>query len=76
MFKLNGEQIKAIWMSSALHRPIYSLQLTDLDQDGKKELRTQEGSYSLLSSLIHAYDDSPSLWQWQGWGFRKQETVL
>jgi diaminohydroxyphosphoribosylaminopyrimidine deaminase/5-amino-6-(5-phosphoribosylamino)uracil reductase len=76
MFKLNGEQIKAIWMSSALHRPIYSLQLTDLDQDGKKELRTQEGSYSLLSSLIHAYDDSPSLWQWQGWGFRKLETAL
>lgn len=75
MFNLTGEQIKAVWMSSALHRPIYSLQLTDLDQDGKNELLIQEGSYSLLSRLTHSHDDTPSLWQWQSWGFRKQGIV-
>lgn len=72
MFNLTGEQIKAVWMSSALHRPICSLQLNDQNQDGKKELLIQEGSYSLLSSLIHFHDDTPSLWQWQSWGFVKQ----
>ncbi len=69
IFDLIGKQVKPLWMSSALHRPIKSLQIKDINDDGKNELIVQEGSYSLLSRFIHPDDSEPTLWQWQGWGF-------
>ncbi|KUG05364.1 hypothetical protein ASZ90_017254 [hydrocarbon metagenome] len=69
IFNLVGEQVKPVWMSSALHRPIKSLQIKDINGNGKNELIVQEGSYSLLSSFINPDDSEPTIWQWKGWGF-------
>ncbi len=69
MFHLTGAKLKALWMSSALHRPINTLQITDINEDGRNELIVQEGSYSFLSKLINPDNSSPSLWQWHSWGF-------
>lgn len=68
LFNLLDNKIKPVWMSSALHRPIKSLQIKDINQDGKNELVVQESSYYPLSRLINS-DASTTLWQWNGWGF-------
>ncbi|MDD2421032.1 MAG: hypothetical protein PHU78_02620 [Heliobacteriaceae bacterium] len=70
LYNLFNDQLKPIWMSSALSRPIYSLQVQDVDNDGKNELITYEGTYSLLSCLTksQAHPDY-TVWKWKGWGF-------
>lgn len=67
LFSLSGNRLKPLWMSSALHRPIKSLHIKDINGDGKNELSVQEGSYSLLSGLKGHTE--PAIWQWKGWGF-------
>lgn len=69
LFNLLDTRIKPVWMSSALHRPIKSLQIKDTNQDGKNELIVQESSYCLLNRLINSDASEPTLWQWKGWGF-------
>ncbi|MEA4925882.1 MAG: hypothetical protein VB084_11285 [Syntrophomonadaceae bacterium] len=70
MYNLRQGQIKPLWMSSALDRPIKSLRIADPDNDGKNELLVQDGSYSLWG-WIKASAVSPAFqaWQWKGWGF-------
>ncbi len=69
IFNLTEDQVKPVWMSSALHRPINSLEVQDINQDGKNELLVYEGSYSLPSRFMSLDASEPTLWQWQGWGF-------
>jgi hypothetical protein len=70
LYNLSHDQFKPIWMSSALSRPIRSLQVQDVNNDGKNELIIYEGTYSLRSYLAKSQDNPDySLWQWKGWGF-------
>ncbi len=70
LYNLQQDQIKPLWMSSALDRPIKTFKIADSDNDGKNELLVQEGSYS-ISGWIKVACTSPEfiVWQWKGWGF-------
>ncbi len=69
LYDLAGDHAKPLWMSSALDQPIKSLQIQDMNEDGKNELIIQEGSYSFLSCVLNFHASEPALWQWKGWGF-------
>lgn len=69
VFDLVGGHMKAKWQSSNLAHPNYSLQVADLNHDGKAELLTGEGEYGdAASCLVRRY----GVWQWGGWGFVKE----
>jgi len=70
MYNLLEDRIKPLWMSSALDRPIKTLQVEDSNNDGKNELLVQEGNYSLIGWLkLSCTPPEYTLWQWKGWGF-------
>lgn len=70
VYSLSHDRMKPLWMSSALSRPIHSLQIQDVDNDGKNELIIHEGTYSMLSYLTKSQPQKDyTLWQWKGWGF-------
>ena len=75
-------QLKPVWFSSALDRPIQSLTVRDFNQDGKNELVVQEEPvgesrtpWTRLRNLVFgtpgsaAADTTTTYWQWQSWGF-------
>ncbi len=75
LFDLAGDQAKPLWMSSALDQPIISLQIQDMNEDGKNELLIQEGSYSFLSYFLNSDASEPTLWQWKSWGFYRLDAT-
>lgn len=70
LYNLRQDQIKPLWMSSALDRPISNLGIADLNNDGENELLVQEGSYSIWGWIkASAAPPEITVWQWKGWGF-------
>lgn len=71
VYKLVDDQLKPLWCSSALPRPIDSLQVVDINKDGKNELVISEGKYGTLLDEKAPIDNPPSrlIMRWQGWGF-------
>lgn len=75
VYKLVNDQMKPLWCSSALPRPIDSLQVVDINSDGKNELVISEGKYGLLLDEKSPLSPPPSrlVMRWQGWGFYQVE---
>ncbi len=60
--------VKPVWMSSALICPILTLEVQDINCDGKNELVVLEGSPLEARSPVSDGNRTIVL-QWQGWGF-------
>lgn len=75
IYTLANNQLKPLWCSSALPRPIDSLQVVDINADGKNELVISEGKYGILLDEKAPFGMPPSrlVMRWQGWGFYKVE---
>ncbi len=81
VLNLRQGQLKPVWFSSALDRPIQSLTVQDFNQDGKNELVVQEEPtgegrtpWTRLRDRVLGYPgsaavDTTTYWQWQSWGF-------
>lgn len=81
VLNLRQGQLKPVWFSSALDRPIQRLTVRDFNQDGKNELVVQEEPAGegragwirlrdwILRSPGSAAADTTTYWQWQSWGF-------
>lgn len=71
VYKLVNDRLKPLWCSSALPRPIHSLQVVDINEDGKNELVISEGYYGCLLDEKAPFKTPPSqlIMRWQGWGF-------
>ncbi|MEN6391461.1 MAG: VCBS repeat-containing protein [Syntrophomonas sp.] len=75
VYKLVNDRMKPLWCSSALPRPINSLQVVDINNDGKQELVISEGKYGCLLDEKAPLGTPPSrlVMRWQGWGFYSVE---
>jgi len=75
VYQLINDQLKPLWCSSALPRPITDLQVIDIDQDGKNALVISEGKYGRLLDEKAPLVTPPSrlIMRWQGWGFYSTE---
>lgn len=70
LFNLQQDRMKPLWMSSALDRPIKTLEIGDPNNDGRNELLVREGCYSIFGWIKASYISPESqAWQWKGWGF-------
>ncbi len=63
MYRLQAGQMRAVWCSSALDVPLQSISVA-VSSDNKLSLVIRE-----QSKLPFLY--SPSIWQWQHWGFTR-----
>ena len=79
VYKLEDETFQPVWCSSDLDRPIISFEIDDIDNDGLNELVVKEGAYREISKGRYALDTrvpfQVSVWKWEEWGFRFQETL-
>ena len=76
-----GREYGEMWAGSALAEPVRSFAVADLQDDGRQELLTLEGSYSDPAPSPDAPQDSlPAhalkVWEWNGFGFSAVSTVV
>lgn len=66
VYELEEETFKPVWCSSDLDRPILSINILDIDDDGLNELVVDEGQYQqpIISRSL-------AVWQWDQWGFSR-----
>jgi hypothetical protein len=57
---------REIWAGSALPKPLLTLDVGDVDGDGRNELVALEGDYS---SAPYGAATHLDIWRWQGFGF-------
>lgn len=70
LYRLVSGKIKPVWCSSALVHPIINLEVQDINQDGKNELKVVEGpSAGPAYNLRQQFSRRSTNWVWQGWGF-------
>ncbi|NLW44833.1 MAG: hypothetical protein GXY92_06575 [Syntrophomonadaceae bacterium] len=71
VFNLANRHLKPVWMSSALDRPIDSITITDIDDDGRNELLVTEGWYwwQFFNRFRGSTTGDIAAWEWQDWGF-------
>lgn len=69
VFDLVNDQLKPVWMSSALEPPIQSLEIKDMNHDGKNELVVDERD--TFWRRIFYKQEQMSLWRWDDWGFSR-----
>ncbi|HWP96868.1 MAG TPA: VCBS repeat-containing protein [Syntrophomonadaceae bacterium] len=69
VFDLIKKKPKPVWMSSALDEPILSLEVKDVNQDGKNELVVQEKTRVNAPFVLASPCRAAVLMQWQDWGF-------
>jgi len=63
---------KEVWAGSSMSEPAIAMQVADLNQDGRLELLTLEGSYNDSNSFpAHTI----KLWEWNGFGFSLLSTL-
>lgn len=67
VFNLAHGAVKVVWQSSNLSRPNHAVFLSDLDGDGRSELIALEGLYDNPKAI------RVTVWQWNGWGFSRQQ---
>ena len=79
VYRLQNDQLKPVWCSSNLDRPILEFSIGDRDGDGQNELTVEEGTYQKEYGETYKIDpDGPkrtSIWKWEEWGFRLQECL-
>lgn len=77
VYQLQDNEIKQVWCSSNLDRPILSFSIRDYNGDGLNELIVEEGQYKKMTDKKYAADPhgtkQTTIWQWEEWGFRLQE---
>jgi hypothetical protein len=71
LYQLKGDKISPFWHSSKLEKPICSLKMEDLNEDGQLELVVWEGEY--VKKGFSCQEQAKSYWRWNGWGFTKIE---
>ncbi|MDD4564617.1 MAG: hypothetical protein PHE79_03970 [Eubacteriales bacterium] len=64
VYKFEEDAFKPVWCSSDLDRPILSIDILDINDDGLNELVVEEGQYQLPITFR-----SLAVWQWDQWGF-------
>lgn len=73
VYRLKNKEMKQVWCSSDLDRPIISLIIQDDDGDGLKELVVEEGQYLKIDGEHYALDTNAlartTVWRWDEWGF-------
>lgn len=70
LYRLAGGKMKPAWCSSALVHPIIKLEVLDLNQDGKNELKILQGPLAGRGyNLRQIFSRQSTSWVWQGWGF-------
>jgi hypothetical protein len=69
VFDLQGGHMKPVWMSSGLAAPIDSLNIRDVDGDGRDELEVCERE--VHSSANSSGPAGPTIWRWDVWGFTR-----
>jgi hypothetical protein len=63
-------KLKSVWCSSALIHPIIKLEVTDINNDGKNELKVVEGPKAGTAyNLRRHFSQRSTSWVWEGWGF-------
>lgn len=77
VFRLTGDTLHPVWCSSDLPCPIVSFSIGDTDGDGLNELITEEGAYRRVEGERYELDTGElartTVWQWEGWGFYREE---
>lgn len=73
VYKLEDDTFKPVWCSSDLDKPILSIGIIDINDDGLYELVVNEGQYQQPAFFRPFINISQSLavWQWNQWGFYK-----
>jgi poly-gamma-glutamate synthesis protein (capsule biosynthesis protein) len=73
VYKLEEDIFKPVWCSSDLDRPILSIDILDINDDGLYELVVNEGQYQQPASFRPFTNITQTLtaWQWNQWGFYK-----
>jgi poly-gamma-glutamate synthesis protein (capsule biosynthesis protein) len=72
LYRLVAGKIKPAWCSSALIHPIIKLEVKDINNDGKNELKVVEGPEAGTAySLRRFFNHHQTEWIWSGWGFAK-----
>lgn len=68
IFDFRDGRVQPIWQSSNLEVPNCHFIISDVNGDGKNELKAFEGDYLQSPECI---PNTISLWGWNGWGFSK-----
>jgi len=68
MIDLLDNKMKSIWQSSNLDAPNCTIEIKDVDNDGKNDLLVQEGDYD-STVCTPKYE---ALWKWNEWGFTNE----
>ncbi|NSW82465.1 MAG: hypothetical protein HPY90_04180 [Syntrophothermus sp.] len=73
LYRLVGNQMKPVWMSSGLERPVLELEAGDVDGDKALEMIVTESRYRWLSYSLRRFPlgRERSVWRWNGWGFSR-----
>ena len=66
----DGVKYREMWAGSALIKPVFDIQVADLDQDGNQELVALEGDYDSTES-----NGNLTIWDWSGFGFRLRNKI-
>jgi hypothetical protein len=68
---INGQKVYPVWQSSQVEKPICKAEAKDANGDGHEELIVQEGIYT--EDGFSCQNTAKAIYQWNGWGFTKQE---
>jgi len=73
VYRLVGNRMNPVWMSSGLERPVLQLEVRDVDGDKACEMIVTESRYRWLSYSLRRFPlgRACSVWRWEGWGFSR-----
>ena len=65
LIRQNGGRYEEVWGGSAVSEPIWEVEVTDLNGDGRDEL-------IVLAMAPDGAGQTLSVWEWHGWGFSQE----
>ncbi len=65
LIRQNGGRYEEVWGGSAVSEPIWEVEVSDLNGDGRDEL-------IILAMAPEGSGQTLSVWEWHGWGFSQQ----
>ncbi|HHV77264.1 MAG TPA: hypothetical protein GXX39_07840 [Syntrophothermus lipocalidus] len=73
VYRLVGNRMKPVWMSSGLERPVLQLEVRDVDGDKACEMIITESRYRWFPYFLSKVPlgRACSVWRWEGWGFSR-----